>query len=208
MRVLCTYAAPIEAGPLPGEGLPVEFLELGVGKTAATRTLTLRLASSPPDLVLLFGVGGAYRDQGLEGGDLCLVTEDRLADEGVATESGFLGLDELELGIIGPFEMDREHTDSIARHLGIEQRVHGATVSTCSGTQARAEDLVARSGAVIESMEGAAVAFVCERAGTPLVQLRCVSNFAGDRAQGAWDLEGSASILQAAVRRLAKGIGT
>lgn len=206
MQVLCAYAAPIEAGPLPGEGLAVEFLELGVGKTSATHSVTLRLAQSPPDLVVLFGIGGAYRDHDLEGGELCLVTEDRLADEGVATQTGFLDLEELSLGTNGPFEMNLQHTDRIASLLGIERLVRGATVSTCSGTQSRAEDIAAQSGAQIESMEGAAVAFACQQAGVPLVQLRCISNFAGDREQGSWDIEGSTAILQAAVRRLAKGL--
>lgn len=206
MQILCAYAAPIEAGPLPGEGLAVEFLELGVGKTAATHSMTLRLAESTPDLVVLFGIGGAYRDHDLKGSELCLITEDRLADEGVATETGFLDLDELSLGTNGPFEMSPQHTDRVASLLGIERLVHGATVSTCSGTQSRAEGIAAQSGAQIESMEGAAVAFACRQADVPLVQLRCVSNFAGDRAEGSWDIEGSTTILQSAVRQLARGL--
>ena len=115
-------------------------------------------------------------------------------------------LDELSLGTNGPFEMSPQHTDRGASLLGIERLVHGATVSTCSGTQSRAEGIAAQSGAQIESMEGAAVAFACRQADVPLVQLRCVSNFAGDRAEGSWDIEGSTTILQSAVRQLARGL--
>lgn len=202
MRLLYAYAAAIEAGPLPGEGHPVEFLELGVGKTAATHTLALRLADTPPDLVVLFGIGGAHRNHDLDICDLCLVTHDQLADEGVATEKGFLSLQELSLSTTGPFEMHPEHTSAIAECLSIQQMVRSATVSTCSGTHQRAEDIAARSSADIETMEGAAAAFACQQAGVPMVQLRCISNFTGDRGLASWDIDKSTSILQSTVRAL------
>ncbi len=207
MHVLCAYAAAIEAGPLPDAGLAVEFLQLGVGKTAASNTLTRRLAAAPPDLVVLFGIAGAYHDRGLAVGDLCLVTEDRLADEGVETDTGFLDLEQLDLGRVGPFAMSQNHTELVASRLGIAAAVSGATVSTCSGTGERAATLTARTGAATESMEGAAVALVCEQAGVPLVQLRCISNFTGDRANGEWDLVSSTARVQEAVRQLAENPG-
>jgi len=206
VHILCAYAAPIEAGPLPQEGLGAEFLQLGVGKTAATRSITLRLAQAPTDLVILFGIGGAYPEQGLKVGDLCMLDEDLLADEGVATDQGFSDLGELSLGTVGPFAMNPVHTGAITELLEIQQRVKGATVSSCSGSQQRALDLAARSGAQVESMEGAAVAFACEQAGVPMVQLRCISNFTGERSLGCWDIEGSSATLQDAVRRVVGGL--
>ena len=202
MRLLYAYAAPIEAGPLPGEGHPVEFLQLGVGKTAATHSLALRLADSPPDLVVLFGIGGAHRNHDLNICDLCLVTHDQLADEGVDTEAGFLSLQDLSLSSIGPFEMHQDHTAAIAECLKIKRMVRGATVSTCSGTHQRAADISARGSTDIETMEGAAAAFACQQAGVPMVQLRCISNFTGDRELASWDLDRSTSILHSAVRAL------
>ena len=206
MHILCAYAAAIEAGPLPQEGLEAEFLELGVGKTAATRSITLRLAQECPDLVILFGIGGAYPGSPLQVGDLCLLTQDALADEGVATDQGFSDLDELALGTVGPFQMDPTHTSAIATMLGLEVETRGATVSSCSGSEQRARELATRSGAQVESMEGAAVAYACADAGVPMVQLRCISNFAGDRAQGCWDLEGSTATLQETVRQVVRGL--
>ncbi|HLQ39225.1 MAG TPA: futalosine hydrolase, partial [Planctomycetota bacterium] len=137
-------------------------------------------------------------------GDLCFVGDDGFGDEGVATPDGFLDLAALRLGAVGPFPADADRTAIAASRLGVPI-VRGTTVSTCSGTDAQSAALAARSGAEIETMEGAAVACVCARLHVPLVQLRCVSNLTGDRARGEFELSGAAAKLQTAVRRLSAG---
>jgi len=85
--------------------------------------------------------------------------------------------------------------------------VRGATVSNCSGSDPLALAIARRSGAAVETMEGAAVLQVCAHFGVPVVQLRCVSNRTGDRARGGWDLRGAVDRLHAAVRVLASAQG-
>ena len=180
---------------------------IGVGKTAAALHTTRLLLTRRPAWVLLIGVCGAYAGSGLAVGGLCLVADDRLADEGVALrEGGFLALAELGLGDTGPFAADPLRTAEAARRLGAPI-VRGATVSTCSGSDELAAALAGRSGAQVETMEGAAVLQVCRELGVPAVQLRCVSNLCGERARGGWDLEGAVAQLHASVRALAKAYG-
>ena len=200
--VLPVYAAPAEGSALAALGA----VRLGVGKVALAVALAERIAAARPAGVLLFGVAGAYPARHRPGaslavGDLCLVGADRLADEGVAAPDGFRDLAQLGLGEVGPFAADRERTAAAARALGAPV-VDGATVSTCSGTDAQSALLAARSGAAVETMEGAAAAWVCARAGVPFVQLRAISNLTGDRSRGGWDLERAVTAVQAAVRRL------
>jgi futalosine hydrolase len=197
VHVLYVYAAVAEAGPLPAElsGDDAEFLETGVGKTASTFVLTERLQRGPaPDLVVSFGVCGAHST--LRVGDLCLVGTDCLADEGVQTRTHFLDL------LKSSFAMDEALTAHLAELLGGLPIVAGSTVSTCSGEDSVAKALVERTGAVVETMEGAAIALVCRRSGVPMVQLRCVSNRTGDRERGGWDLVTACANLQSAVRRI------
>jgi futalosine hydrolase len=199
---LPVYAAPAEGSALAALGA----VRLGVGKVALAVALAERIAEQRPPGVLLFGVAGAYPARHRPGaslavGDLCLVGEDRFADEGVATPDGFRDLAQLGLGEVGPFAADRERTALAARALGAPV-VIGATVSTCSGTDAQSAQIAARTGAAVETMEGAAAALVCARAGVPFVQLRAISNLTGDRARGGWDLERAIAVVQAAVRRL------
>lgn len=207
MHPLFAYAAPLEAGPLPEEthlATPAEFLCVGVGKALSSHALTLRLTTAPqPGLVVLFGVCGAHADvdEPLDVGDLCLVGEDVLADEGVQTEDAFLSLHDLGLSGETSFAMDHRCTAAAAEILGVPV-VRSSTVSTCSGNDRDATARAVRANAAIETMEGAAVALVCHKLSIPLVQLRSVSNRTGDRERAAWDLDGACATLHDAVRKL------
>lgn len=199
--MLWAYAAPREGEPWADRS---GALELGVGKVAATLALTRRLLERPrPDGVVLVGVAGAHPG-GPAVGEAALVTEDWLADEGVDAPGGFLPLEALGLGTRGPFVADRSLTGWIDRELGGGlPRAVGATVSLCSGTDARAASL--RAGcphAVLESMEGAAVGAVCAALGVPWAQLRVVSNRTGHRERAGWDLERALGRLHALMGRL------
>lgn len=201
MSLLAVYAAPVEGRGLQGG----RCLELGVGKAAAAGTLARALATgTPPPAVLLFGVCGAYPGgrHRLAVRDLCLVHDDRLADEGANDEHGFRSLDAMGIGITGPFVMDRALTARAAGLLGGLPTVPAATVSACSARDDVAAELAQRTGAAIETMEGAAVALVCRDFGVPLVQLRCVSNRCGARSGGEWDLAGAVAALRRAVTTL------
>jgi len=206
--MLFAYAAPLEAGSLPEEAIDAsesEFALLGVGKASSSMQLSRRLSCEPaPTLVVLFGICGAHVDESnaLEVGDICLVDRDRFADEGVQTEDSFLSLADLGLAATATFEMDGVLTSRAAAMLGNAPIVSGSTVSTCSGNDAMAAARASRTAAAIETMEGAAVALVCQELGFPLVQVRCVSNRTGNRSRAGWDLATACTNVQAAVRQL------
>ncbi|MEM7153205.1 MAG: futalosine hydrolase [Myxococcota bacterium] len=197
---LFVYAAPKEGEPFASDP---RFSELGVGKVAATVALTRLMLERSPQQVVLFGVAGAHPG-GPEVGQACLVESDWLADEGVATPGGFLSLEDLGLGRRGPFTTSLTLGAWIRAQVGGElPSVIGATVSTCSGSDARAAS--ARSAcpeALVETMEGAAVGAVCEAFGVPWAQLRVISNRTGDREAAGWDLPGALTVLHDAVGRL------
>jgi len=200
-RPLIACAASLEGGG-------VADTLLGVGKAAAAMRATELLLHERPPWLLLIGVCGAYpRGAGrpaLSVGDLCLVGEDVLADEGVGLAGGeFRGIAALGLGDEGPFLADVARTRTIAERLGVPI-VAGATVSTCSGSDELSRALAARGSAQVESMEGAAVLQVCHHLGVAAVQLRCVSNLTGERTAAGWDLDGALARLHAAVRTLGR----
>ena len=80
------------------------------------------------------------------------------------------------------------------------------TVSTISGTDGLAQAYGDRVQPAVESMEGAAVARVCDAFAVPWVQLRSISNRVGDRARGGWDLSLAKARLHEAVRALLAGL--
>jgi futalosine hydrolase len=207
MGVLHLYAAPLEGDALARHG--VAAVRIGVGKAHAAAGATQALARVRPTVALLFGVCGAYPQRHVVAGpaldvaDLCAVGDDVLADEGVLAEDGFRDVAELGFGEVGPFPADVGRTAELARLLGGLPIVRGATVSTCSGRDTLSAEVARRTGALVETMEGAAVALACRLAGVPFVQLRCVANRTGDRARGGFALADAAVRVQDAVLRLA-----
>jgi len=203
---LIVFAALSEGGGLHAPGL--RALPLGVGKVAAAVSLSGWLRQMPATrAVLLFGVAGAYPDRHRQGqapvrrGGLCVVGSDRFGDEGVETPAGFQDLEALQLGDTGPFPANPRMSRAAAERLGAPI-VRGVTVSTCSGTEAASKRMQRRSGADVETMEGAAVAWVCRQVEVPLLHVRAISNWTGDRARGEWDLPGAIEAVQGAVRKL------
>lgn len=75
-----------------------------------------------------------------------------------------------------------------------------ATVATCSGTDEAAQEVVRRTGAIAEAMEGAAVVHAARRLGLPAGELRAISNTTGDRNNQRWDLPRGLSVLGEAIR--------
>ncbi len=176
--------------------------QLGVGKVAAAVTLSRALDELTPTWVLAFGVCGAFPAGGLAVGELCLITEEVLGDEGVATPGGFQSLGELSLGDDTIWLADSDWTGRVREAVGAIPEVRGATVSTCSGTDELSAQRAARTGAAVETMEGAAIAAVCAAWGVPWVQLRAVGNHTGDRKRAQFGLAGACGRVQDAVLQL------
>ncbi len=203
---LFAYAASVEGATLAAAHPGHRFVEVGVGPVRATLELTRALLSGPPpDLVCVFGVAGAFavRDSSsarapLAVLDFALVGSDSLCDEGVETDAGFVSTQSLGLVADAQVTAAVEPTQRLADVLRAPIVV-AATVSTCSGTDARADDVWARTHAWLETMEGAALGLVCARFGVPWVQVRVISNRCGDRARGGWDLAGAVARLHAAM---------
>lgn len=210
MRTLWIYAAPREGEALQGRGL--ETLELGVGKVASTLSLTRRLCAGEAfDRVLCVGVAGSYPARhrqvdlpALAVGSVCLVGEEYLIDEGVETPDGFLGLEDLGFGSRGPIRADSTFTDDLARQLGVAV-VGGATVSTCSGTDALSRARAAAAPVSVETMEGAGLATVCAGLGLSFAQLRTISNETGDRSRSRFDLDMALAALHTAIQTVMDG---
>lgn len=204
-KILLCCADPREGEIVRASGRP-DVVELGVGKAAAAARLARVLATDREiGCVLLFGICGAYpvpeRPPALQVLDLCVVTESVFADEGAATDDGFSDLVAMGLQQVAAWSADPGRSHVLAERLGLPA-VRAATVSTCSGTAELSDAFAARSGAQVETMESAACALACAAAHVPLVELRCVSNRTGPRAEGGFRIREAAARAQEAVLRI------
>ena len=194
-------------------GLPLCLAHGGVGKAAAAVAATTLLLHCKPSELWLFGCGGAYPSSSLTLGDLALATLEVFGDEGVETAEGFQSLVEMELPMRldpnGPkynaWPIDADLNAWATRTLAgantgrVLQSGPFLTVSTCTGTNARARAREDRTGAICENMEGAAVALACHQLATPMLELRGISNRVEERDLDRWDLAAGMRAAQEAV---------
>jgi futalosine hydrolase len=207
-----------------GEKSGLLYAVSGMGKTNAAHTATVLSREYSPRLLINFGVGGAYPSAGLALGDVMVAESEIYGDEGVRDSDGFHGAE--YMGIPFLKRGRKKYYNEFALDRGLSKRAlasatsafKGAddapkvgsgrfvTVSTCTGTRKRAAELGRRWGAICENMEGAAIAHICALYGTPLTEIRGVSNIVDDRDKAKWDLELASRNCCRAVVQLLKAL--
>ena len=173
----------------------------GIGRTNAAATTTQAILEDGPfDLVINAGVAGSLSGSGVEITQAVLASKCIYFEEGVITPSGFTDMDALGFSL-GDFPGNCVPVDENAYSILRDQFVCGpiATVATCSGSDDAAMEVVKRTGAIAEAMEGAAVVHAALRLGTGAIELRVISNTTGDRNKQQWQLEEALNALGKAV---------
>jgi futalosine hydrolase len=188
----------------------------GLGKVNAAAAAAAILSSYSVSRLWMWGSAGAYDLTGVAISDLALASEEILGDEGVATMSSWQPLDAIGIPLIDspvqplfnrmevdPLELKRSR--QLLREwqrIPATPRIHVGpfvTVSAVSGTPARARLLSSRYRALCENMEGGAVAQVCLRYNVPFLEIRGLSNRAGDRKKRRWQLSKALNNCQRAL---------
>ncbi|MGW8312017.1 MAG: futalosine hydrolase [Desulfuromonadales bacterium] len=186
----------------------------GIGKAAAAAACITLLHSCRPQAPWLFGCGGAYPGSSLRIGDLALAECEIFGDEGIDTIEGFQDL--AATGLImrhspGPFfntwpvdqELYRWAKRCLAEHAASARKTLRCgpfvTVSTCTGSEAKAAQIAFRTGGICENMEGAAAALACQQMSVPFLEVRGISNMVEDRDTSRWDLAAGMTAAQAAI---------
>jgi futalosine hydrolase len=143
------------------------------------------------------GIGGAYRGSGLEVGDVVCAESETYGDLGAESDEGFLDMQKLGFPVI-------ESKPPLFNRLPLDlfptkRRVPFVTCSTCTGNDAKAAALAARTGGAVESMEGAAIVHVARLMGVKVGEVRGISNNVGDRNRARWRVRESAAAARAAL---------
>ena len=159
-----------------------DILITGVGMTATAFALG-RTLSTKYNLVLNLGIGGCFnRDIPL--GQLINVTSDTFAELGAEDNDTFLPIDELGFGK-GSYS-STPHTLTVPGNL---KEGSGITVNTVHGNTESISRIEQRLHPLIESMEGAALHYVCRETATPFLQIRALSNYIGERNKANWKIQ-------------------
>lgn len=215
-KLLLVVAAPGEARAVAGERLGsvilpwvptpiaegVDLVLSGVGKANASGATATALATRAYGAVVNLGVCGTLPGSPARIGDVVLATRSVFADEGIESEAGAKWEPMAALGFPTAIDADGVVCDAELGSLLVPKATNRgvvATVSTCSGTDARAAAVVTRAGAIAEAMEGAAVLLAAARLRVPGAEVRVVSNTTGERTLQIWDLSRALSVLRSLV---------
>lgn len=180
----------------------------GMGKVNAAINTTRAIERYRPTLIINTGCGGAYGNSGLGVGDLAIATAEVYGDEGVLTVNGWHTLEIIGIPSVErkgnrysnefPISMElAARAFQFASSLGLPvKRGKFITVSTCSGTKIRGEELEKRFSGICENMEGAAIAHASLLYDIPLLEVRGISNMVEDRDITKWDIPRSVEMTQ------------
>ena len=200
MSLLICVATDLEASLLqqrlnnaPG----IQLIRTGIGPVNAAYAVTMAIVRERPAEIVVCGVGGAYPSSGLRVGDVVCAETEVYGDLGAQSPSGFLDMKMLGFPVVAEPE---PLFNELPMHIfPVTRRVKFVTLSTCTGTDAAARAIEARTSGAVENMEGAAVAHVAHLHGIPVGEIRGISNLVTDRNTSTWRLKDAAAAAQEAV---------
>lgn len=188
-KVLLVAATEFEIQPIRKRINENQILITGLGVYATIFHLMKKITHQQYDLIIHAGIGGSF-DKNYPLGSVFQIVADRFADIGYETPDGkfndFFG-SELISGHDLPFEDGWINNPFKWEHSEIPS-AKGITVNTVSGCK---ESIIQRKkyNAQIESMEGAALFYVCRQFNIKFLSLRAVSNYVTPRNREEWQIQ-------------------
>ncbi|WP_290791223.1 futalosine hydrolase [Flavihumibacter sp. UBA7668] len=186
----------------------VDILITGVGAVSATYAITRYLQHKRPELIIQAGVAGCF-DSTIEQGTVFAVHKEALADLGVQAKTGFQNI--FEMGLAASNEAPFKQSMLINPNKTLLKRsrlkkVTAITVNEISTSKKRIQEYLEFYHPTLETMEGAALHYVCLQENIPFMQLRSVSNLVGERNKKKWNLPLAIDNLNKVLVRLLEGL--
>jgi futalosine hydrolase len=188
--------------------ITVDVLITGIGLTAATYALTRQFYLKRPDLVIQAGIAGCF-DKNISLGSIVGVKQDTIADEGVVEAGQLKNL--VDLKLLSPNQYPYKKGWLINPDKGIMKRNRYKAVKAISINQvSTSRQMIGlyekKYQPVIESMEGAALHYVCLSEKISFLQLRSISNYAGERNKAKWNIKDAVINLNKELIRLLESL--
>jgi len=201
MRVIITAATVAEWMPsflemdklYTGESqrMKVQFHQSGAGMLASAVSLMRMALEDKPDLIIQAGIAGCF-DASAVLGKVVVVKEEVLADMGVEEDGKWKDIFDMKLekSSYHPFERRKLPNPWLSKfNLMKLPEVSSITINEITTNKERIQQLIKKYDPFIESMEGAALHYVCREANIPFIQIRATSNYIGERNKANWKIK-------------------
>jgi futalosine hydrolase len=186
-----------------GDPAGIRLITSGPGMANAAAASAAAIERYRPARICNIGICGVYAQDSRLLGKAVIGTHALFADTGVAGDTGFQSLQEIDL----PLARSAGENIYTAISLNCDGAAHDSlqadflTVAGISGSPDMARKLCGRftgpGGALLcEDMESAAVGLVALRAGTPCTVVRGISNVCGERDHARWKITQAAQAAQ------------
>ena len=184
----------LETGSHSLNVLKPELLITGVGQLQTGYSLQKKIYAKRPDLVIQAGIGGSSFSTDLN--RIFAVQSETQSDLGVLENAGFrsvfdLGFDQPDHFPFHSGKLENPYKELLA-WSGLPL-IHGATVNEIKSSDF--PGFKQNEDRIVESMEGAALHYVCLMEKIPFLQIRSISNKIGDRDKNHWNINGSVDLL-------------
>ena len=181
----------------------VEVLITGIGQVSATYLLTYNLHNKKPDLVIQAGIAGSFSTELLPGQTI-LIKQDTFGDVGMEEKEIFTTA--FDAGFAN--KNDFPFTDGwlVNKHPSLNGTsftvVKAITINKVTDSLTQKAQLINIFSPQIETMEGAALHYVCIQENVPFVQIRSISNEVGERDKNKWKVKEAIENLNEGLQKL------
>jgi futalosine hydrolase len=168
--------------------LKAKLLITGIGQLQTSYALQNKIRFERPNFVIQAGIGGAATKE--EIGKVYAIGSEEIADLGVMEKAGFSNMFDMGLDNPDRFPFSEGKLKNPYQFLlewtGLTV-LDGITVNEIKSSDFA--DFQRNRAPVVESMEGAALHYVCLMEQVPFLQIRSISNLTGDRDKSRWKLK-------------------
>jgi futalosine hydrolase len=192
MQILLIAATPNEIELFINNYSNVDILVTGVGTPATIYHLQKRLHQMDYDFVIQAGIAGSFSTD-IALGETVVVKQDTFGDLGAEEKRIFTPY--FVSGLINGHEFPFANgwlmnPTTLPRNMEL-RAVKAVTVNKVSDSFLQKVQLIDAFDAQVETMEGAALHYVCLQEEIPFLQIRSISNYVGERDKSKWNIKGA-----------------
>jgi futalosine hydrolase len=204
MQILLTAATQNEIALFNNTHPVADVLITGVGVPSTIYQLQKKLFFKKYDLVIQAGIAGAFSNA-INLGETFLIKEDTFADLGMEENSVFVSI--FQSGFADANQLPFTNGWLVNNLQALLKKntlpwARAVTVNKVSDSILQKTQLQQVFAAQLETMEGAALHYVCLQENIPFVQIRTVSNYVGVRDPQQWKMKEALENLNQALTTL------